>query len=234
MKLKETRIGCFIELPDMISLLNLSFGFLAILMSFNEEITIASIFIIMAAIFDSVDGWIARKLSRNDELNFGKNIDSLSDVVSFGIAPSILLYVISSHFSLEISYLTGIVALFISICGVLRLARFNVISDKIDFEGFIGLPIPIIGVLISVLILSGFFNIYLALILSIIIGFLMVSNLKYIKINNPIILVITLFLIILVLIPYSFNIHEINIPASLLFIMLLIYIFINPLITKYN
>lgn len=85
MKLKETRIGCFIELPDMISLLNLSFGFLAILMSFNEEITIASIFIIMAAIFDSVDGWIARKLSRNDELNFGKNIDSLSDVVSFGI-----------------------------------------------------------------------------------------------------------------------------------------------------
>ncbi|MDR0900855.1 MAG: archaetidylserine synthase, partial [Methanobrevibacter sp.] len=225
MELKETKIGCFLAVPDLISLLNLTFGFLAILMALNEEIAISAMFIIVALIFDSVDGWVARKLSRNDEYGFGKNIDSLADIVSFGIAPGVLLYALGNSYSLEISYLSAIIALFIAISGVLRLTRFNVICDKIEFEGFVGVPIPATGLLIATLFLSGFFNIYLAMILMVIFGFLMISTVKYKKTNNMAILAIAGLLVILTIIPYKIAIFGVNIPATLLFIITLSYAF---------
>ena len=221
MELKETKIGRFMAVPDLISLLNLSFGFLSILMAINGQIIYSSIFIIIALVFDSVDGWIARRLSRIDEHGFGKNIDSLSDIVSFGVAPGILLYCagnsyiensLINHFGTVhplqfiqfpgFDYLVAIVALFIVICGVLRLTRFNVIADKIDFKGFIGLPIPTVGVLLSSFILSGVFDLYLAMALMLIVGFLMISNIKYSKLNNPKLLIVFAILLIFILIPY--------------------------------
>ncbi|WP_225369476.1 CDP-diacylglycerol--serine O-phosphatidyltransferase [Methanobrevibacter arboriphilus] len=166
MELKKTNIGCFMAVPDLISLLNLSFGFLAILMAINNQIVISATFIIIALIFDSLDGWVARKLSRVDNHGFGKNIDSLSDIVSFGVAPGILLYC-SGKIYMEIlglssqihylDYLLAIISLFVVICGVLRLTRFNVIAEKIDFNGFIGIPIPTAGIILASFILTGFF-----------------------------------------------------------------------------
>jgi len=250
MELKETKIGRFMAVPDLISLLNLSFGFLSIIMAINGQITISAIFIIIALIFDSIDGWVARKLSRIDEHGFGKNIDSLSDVVSFGVAPGILLYCVgnviigNSGFSKIVSeqspqftqfiqftqfsgfyYLLVIVALFVVICGVLRLTRFNVITDKLDFEGFIGVPIPTTGILLSSFILTGFFDIILAMILMVLIGFLMISNIKYSKLNNPKLLIVFAILTILILIPYPIMFFNINIPATAVFVLTLIYIF---------
>lgn len=245
MELKETRIGCFIAVSDMISLLNLSFGFLSILMVINGQIAISAIFIIIALIFDSVDGWVARKLSRVDEYGFGKNIDSLSDVVSFGVAPGILLYYtgtsyfgnsIINHFDLGFSYfnqiinfvglnyLLAIISLFIVICGVLRLTRYNVLPDDLDFKGFIGVPIPTTGILLSSFILSGFFNIYIAMILMIIIGFLMISNIKYSKFDNPKYLAVFAIFLILTLIPYPMLMWGINIPATVVFALTVVYI----------
>lgn len=233
MEVKETGIRCFLEVPDLISLLNLSFGFLAILMAINNQFNFSAMFIIIALAFDSVDGWVARKLSRVDKYGFGKNIDSLSDVVSFGVAPGILLYSMGTGFSLEISYLTTAIALFIVICGVLRLTRFNVIADFIDFNGFIGLPIPVTGFLLAIFLLSGFFSIgdinsiIVAIILMVIVGILMISNLKYAKLNNPTLLPIFVILVVLLFIPFPIEFMGINIPAAILFIITMGYIFIG-------
>lgn len=238
MELKETKIGYLMALPDLISLLNLSFGFLAILMAINNQITISAIFIILALIFDSIDGWVARKLSRVDIHGFGKNIDSLADIVSFGVSPGVLLYC-SGKFYLEnigtrqfthipyLEILMAIVGLFVVICGVLRLTRFNFIVDKVDFHGFIGLPIPAAGILLSTFVLSGLFNIYMAMTLMIIVSLLMISNIKYPKLSNPKILLICAISILLIIIPYPIIYMEINIFAVIVFVIVLLYILIG-------
>ena len=92
MKIEDTSITRFIAISDIISLLNMSCGFLSIISSINHDFKLAALFMIFAIMFDSVDGWVARKLDRNDSLGFGKNIDSLSDAVSFGVAPAVFLY----------------------------------------------------------------------------------------------------------------------------------------------
>ncbi len=245
MELKKTNIGFFMAVPDLISLLNLSFGFLAILMAINNQIYISAIFIIIALIFDSLDGWVARKLSRIDHYGFGKNIDSLSDIVSFGVAPGILLYCSGRYIGTMglfgqfhyLDYLLAFIALFVVICGVLRLTRFNVIDDNLDFKGFIGIPIPTAGIIISSFILTGFFNIYFAMILMIVVGILMISNIKYSKLNNSKLLLICAILVILAIIPYKIIYLNINIPATIIFIITLIYIFyglLKGLIIKEN
>jgi archaetidylserine synthase len=248
MDLKETGIECFMAVPDLVSLLNMSFGFLAILMAINNQIALSASFIIVALIFDSVDGWTARKLSRVDEYGFGKNIDSLSDVVSFGVAPGALLYCIGKGIGIgtnvgnnigtnivlpiDLNYFVAIITIisvFMVVCGVLRLTRFNVIADKVDFDGFIGVPIPAIGILLATFVLSGFFNIYLAMILMVVISILMISNIKYKKLNNPIYLAIFAICVLLTLIRYPIVVMSINIPATIVFILALLYVLIGLL-----
>ena len=85
MRLKSVGMGYFLAIPDVISILNLVFGFLAILMVIGNHLTYASLCILVAVVFDSVDGWVSRKLNRDDKFGFGKNIDSLADIVSFGV-----------------------------------------------------------------------------------------------------------------------------------------------------
>ena len=92
MKIEDTNIRQFIAISDIISLLNMSCGFLSVLSSMNRNFELAALLMIFAIMFDSVDGWVARKTNRQDTLGFGKNIDSLSDVVSFGLAPAIFVY----------------------------------------------------------------------------------------------------------------------------------------------
>ena len=223
MKKINTKIRCLIAISDGISLLNMSFGFLSILSSINNDLNTASVLMLIAIIFDSIDGWIARKTNRNDELGFGKNIDSLSDIISFGVAPAILLYNSNSLFYTNSTILT-IVCLLIVICGVLRLARYNVLADKLDSNAFIGLPIPTIASVISTYYLSGLFNLNYALIISVITSILMVSNVKYPKIENKAVISICAILLILLMIPQK---TIFNIPAILLLIITLSYLLIN-------
>ena len=225
MQLENTGILNFIKIPDIISSLNMIFGFIAILMAFNNYFTLSAICIIIAIIFDSIDGWVARKLGRDDSLGFGKNIDSLADIVSFGAAPAALLYSIGMKLSPNMQILTAIISLYMIWCGLLRLTRFNVIGDKIDYQGFIGFPIPGIAFLLATFYLTGFFNIWVAYILMIITATLMISNLKYPKIDNYILIGISLILILLI--PLKLALYGINIPALILFIFVLIYLFLN-------
>ena len=82
----------FISYADLVSLGNASFGFLSIVMVMSGNLILAAKFMLIAVIFDSLDGWVARHTKGVDEFGFGKNIDSLADVISFGVAPGMLLY----------------------------------------------------------------------------------------------------------------------------------------------
>ena len=227
MKIEDTSIRKFIAISDIISLLNMSCGFISILNSINQNFELAALFMIFAIMFDSVDGWVARKINRNDALDFGKNIDSLSDAVSFGVAPAVFLYSTINTTTGIIQPITIIVGLLIVICGVLRLTRYNVIADKIETKDFIGFPIPGIAFILATLYLSGIYNPYLALILSIIISLIMISTIRYPKFDNIPTLAVSCILIVLLILPVKFVLFNINIPALLLLIFCLYYFIIN-------
>ena len=227
MKIENTEIQSFIAISDIISLLNMSSGFLSIVNSINNNFEIAAIFMIFAIMFDSVDGWVARKFNRNDYLGFGKNIDSLSDVVSFGVAPAVFLYTTFKATSNNLQAIVILASLIIVICGVLRLTRYNVIADHINTPGFIGFPIPGIAIILATFYLSGFYNIYFAVILCILISLLMISNVHYPKFDNIPILAISCILILLIVLPIDITLFHINLPALILLLFCLYYLIIN-------
>lgn len=113
---EERRITSFIGIPDIISMLNASSGYLSIILSINGFFDAACILMLTAMIFDSMDGWFARRSGRTGT-GFGKNIDSLSDIVSFGVAPAIFIYSAGASFK----YINISVGLLIVLCGILRL-----------------------------------------------------------------------------------------------------------------
>lgn len=227
MRLRSIGMGYFLGVPDAFSLLNLAFGFLAILMAINNQLSLASVFVLIAIVFDSIDGWVARKTNRADHFGFGKNIDSLADIVSFGVAPGVILYSIGLAMSGWIAYFSAIVALFLVICGILRLTRFNVIAGKINFKGFVGFPIPGMAMILVSYYLSGLFNIYVAMILMLFIGYLMISTIKYPKINNIYGIALSGLMILLLILPINVAISGVNIPALVLFVLSIIYLFIT-------
>ncbi len=124
-------------LPNLLTTMNMFFGFFAIIYSINGNFIYAAYAIVAAAVFDSLDGRVAR--ATNSMSRFGAEYDSLSDLVSFGVAPSIMLYL----WSLEPFGRVGWLACFFYVaCGALRLARFNVQSGSVEKAYFQGLPIP--------------------------------------------------------------------------------------------
>ena len=133
----NTEMKNFIAISDIISLLNMSSGFLAIISSINHNFELAAILMLIAIMFDSTDGWVARKTNRQDDLGFGKNIDSLSDIVSFGVAPAVFIYSCINTTPGIFQAAVILVSLLIVVCGVLRLTRYNVISDKLNTQDFI-------------------------------------------------------------------------------------------------
>ena len=227
MTIENTKMQSFIAVSDVISLLNMSSGFLSIISSINHEFEIAAILMILAIMFDSVDGWVARKTNRQDTLGFGKNIDSLSDIVSFGVAPAIFIYSSINTTSSIFQTIVILVSLMIVVCGVLRLTRYNVIAGKIDTQDFIGFPIPAISFVIATFYLSGLYNLYITLILSIVISALMISNIRYPKFDNIPMIGISVVLIILLILPVNTSIYNINIPAIILLLFCLYYLIIN-------
>ncbi|WP_405269865.1 archaetidylserine synthase [Methanobrevibacter sp.] len=227
MKIESTNMKSFLAISDVISLLNMASGFLAIIFSINQELNIAAILMIVAIMFDSADGWVARKTNRQDELGFGKNIDSLSDIVSFGVAPAIFIYSCINTTPGIFQIIVVLVSLLIVVCGVLRLTRYNVIAGKIDTQDFIGFPIPGISLIMASFYLSGFFNPYVALILATIVSLIMISNIRYPKFDNIPLIAISCILILILILQINISIYSINIPATLLLLFCLYYLIIN-------
>ena len=233
MKSEDTNIKKFIAISDIISLCNMSCGFLSILSSINHNFELSAMLMIFAIMFDSVDGWVARKTNRQDIFGFGKNIDSLSDAISFGVAPAVFVYSTINTTSTILHPIVIIISLLIIICGILRLTRYNVIADKINTNDFIGFPIPGIAFILATFYLSGLYNEYFALILSIMISLIMISTIIYPKFDNIPILAISVVLIILLILPFKLILFNINIPALLLLLFCLYYLLIN-LIKNYT
>jgi CDP-diacylglycerol--serine O-phosphatidyltransferase len=161
-----------IRIPDLFSLLNLVFGFVAILAASRGNTGFSILLVILSAVFDGIDGFLARKMKTSD---LGFSLDSLADLVSFGVAPASIAVVVFGFSGYAL-----IVSLIYLTCGTLRLARFNA-SDRNDelFEGF---PITASGIAIvaSMLLDRPVLTLALMLILSI----LMVSSIPYPKIRD--------------------------------------------------
>ena len=227
MEIEKTNIQSFLAISDFVSLLNMSSGFLSIICSINHNFELSAILMIIAIMFDSIDGWVARKTNRQDDLGFGKNIDSLSDAISFGAAPAVFIYTSINTASIALQSIVILVSLLIAVCGVLRLTRYNVIADHINISGFIGFPIPGISLIIATYYLSGLYNSYIALILSIIVSLLMISNIKYPKFSNIPIIAISCILIVLIILPIPTVLYGINVPALILLLFCLYYLISN-------
>jgi len=172
----------FIFVPSLFTVLNMFSGFLAILNAINEAYIQSAWFIILAAVFDSLDGAMARLTKSATE--FGVELDSLADVISFGVAPSVLVYKFYFHEFGEIGiFLSALLMIF----GAMRLARFNVELTGFDKEFFKGLPIPSSASTIASYIIlfynseTGMTNLekYALIPMVIALSLLMISSIKY-------------------------------------------------------
>lgn len=216
----ETNILKMINVADLFSLANAVCGLLAIIFILQNNITLSAQLLLLAVLFDSVDGMVARYFNQGDGDNiFGQNIDSLADIVSFGVAPAIIIYMISGY-----TYML-IPSVLLVVCGILRLTRYNTISlfDTQPTSTFIGLPIPASSFILAALMLSSY-NTTILFILMTIIAILMITDIEYPKIRETPILILTLLLMLLAFIP-QINKMLFKIPAYLLLILGILYIF---------
>lgn len=170
---KENDIRNFVNIPDYISIGNLLSGVLSIFMALEGYYLIAAGLILLGAIFDLFDGRVARKLNMASE--FGVQLDSLCDVVSFVVAPAVFAYSIVG----QEWYVKLILALYV-VAGVLRLARYNVTGTTDGGKYFEGVPVPVSLVLPFLYFVFEYYHINLSiwLLLYCIHGILMVSVVK--------------------------------------------------------
>ena len=160
-------------IPNLFTVANLSLGILAIILAFNDRPDLGALMVIIAMLTDGLDGKLARALNAQSE--FGKELDSLSDVISFGVAPAFLMYVTAfQHLGTAGWVVTAIFPIF----GALRLARYNVADGTPGY--FIGLPIPAAGGVLSTLALfEADIPPMVMLVLTVALAFMMVSTFKY-------------------------------------------------------
>jgi CDP-diacylglycerol---serine O-phosphatidyltransferase len=181
---KVKRRGIYLW-PNLITTAALLSGFYSIIASMNGEFTQAIYAIFIAALFDGLDGRVARAIGAQSP--FGEQFDSLSDMLAFGVAPAILMYSWSLHDLGRI----GLAACFVyTACAAFRLARFNVQIGVVDKRYFIGVASPLAAVMIISLVWVGrdFPEIFVLsdpmiqainAVIIIAVGLLMISNIKY-------------------------------------------------------
>jgi CDP-diacylglycerol--serine O-phosphatidyltransferase len=167
-------------IPNICTASNLVFGMCSLLATFNHNLVLGSVFILFALIADGLDGRTARFFGVASE--FGKEMDSLCDLGSFGVAPAILAYAFYLH---EFEYVGMAVAVFFAVCGMWRLTRFNV-NASVVHGYFMGLAIPAGGNILAMTTLlftltgvdpHSFGWSYPVLVA--IVGYLMISHLHY-------------------------------------------------------
>lgn len=172
---KNNHIKNFIKIPDVISLGNALSGFLSILFAFQSQFILAALLIVLAAVFDFFDGRVARKYNMSSE--FGVQLDSLCDTVSFLLAPAIFAFMVTNQ-----SILAIVIISFFVLAGIARLARFNVTGTVEDTSRkyFEGLPVPVSLILPFLFFLFQYLGIpnYIWLTFYVIHGILMISIIK--------------------------------------------------------
>lgn len=147
-------------------------GMLSIFFAIESQFTYACVAIFIAALLDCFDGRLARKYEVSNEL--GKELDSLADLITFGVAPTVLSYIL---FFQSFGLLGMLISSLITISGAIRLARFNAYMYK-DTKNFTGIPITLSGLLIAFILLFFQFKIVPYTILIITLSYLMNSKVK--------------------------------------------------------
>ncbi|MFZ5810541.1 MAG: CDP-diacylglycerol--serine O-phosphatidyltransferase [Thermodesulfobacteriota bacterium] len=179
---RPARKGVYI-LPNLLTAASLFCGFMGILWAIEGRFELTSLAILASCLFDGLDGKVARLTGTSSD--FGVQLDSLCDLVAFGVAPAIMIY----QWQLHAFGRLGIMASFLMVaCGALRLARFNVQSSTGSKKFFVGLPIPAAGCVVATLFM---FVPYMpddlaravmpkaCLVLAYVLSFLMVSRVRY-------------------------------------------------------
>ena len=211
-------------LPNTLTLCGMFCGFFAIISAINGDFLYAAWAIILANIFDGLDGWIARLT--NTSTRFGIELDSLSDLVAFGVAPSVMMY----KWTLLPFGRLGWAAAFLFVgCGALRLARFNIQTGVPGSKAFKGMPIPAAASILSSIVIFYYEfrqgipekNVFFPVI-TIVLALLMVSTLRYhglkevdLREKKPF-----WFLIVFVMILFVLLIH----PSTAIFIFAMGYL----------
>lgn len=211
-------------LPNGLTLCGMFFGFYAILSSIKGNYIHAAWAIMIANVFDGLDGWVARLT--HSTTRFGIELDSLSDLVAFGVAPAVMIY----KWSIAPFGRIGIaVAFFFAACGALRLARYNVQMGSAESKAFTGMPIPGAASVLASLVI--FYYEYwdgvpeksmYVLLLTIFLALLMVSTLRFHALKEidfsrrkPFWILVVFVLVIAIIVSH---------PARTLFVLAMIYL----------
>jgi CDP-diacylglycerol---serine O-phosphatidyltransferase len=232
---RNPRRGIYL-LPNMITTAGLFSGFYAIVAAMGMRFEAAAIAIFVAMVADGIDGRVARLTRTQSE--FGVQYDSLSDMVCFGLAPALVMYEWSLHSMTSIGWAKpGWLSAFIYTAGAaLRLARFNAQIATAEKRYFKGLPSPSAAAVMAGLVwvgaelgIDGNQVVYLAFVLTMLMGGLMVSNVRYysfkeIDFKNR----VPFVGLLLVVVAYVFASLD---PPKILFAGFLIYAFSGPVLT---
>ena len=228
-KVKRKR-GIYL-LPNLFTTAALFSGFYAVLAAMNGQFEQAALAIFVALVLDGMDGRVARLT--NTQTAFGAEYDSLSDMVAFGLAPSLVIYV----WSLSTLGKLGWLAAFVYTAGAaLRLARFNTQVGTADKRYFQGLPSPAAAAVIAGSVwvavehdISGSEVSYLACLLTGITGLLMVSNFRYNSFKDVDFKgKVPFFSIVVIMLGFAVVVVQ---PEVVLFLLFLIYAFSGPVLT---
>jgi CDP-diacylglycerol--serine O-phosphatidyltransferase len=178
---RRIRRGAYL-LPSLFTMGNMVFGFYAIIRGLDQDFKTALLLIVLAAALDSVDGRIARMTGTESE--FGKEYDSLADVITFGAAPAMLAYLWGMR---DFNKDAWLICVFFMVCTATRLARFNVQTRVVDSRYFVGLPSPWAALTICALLsfslrYTGDVRVVLQVVMGVallLVGSLMVSTFRY-------------------------------------------------------
>ena len=225
---ESMRKGIYI-LPNLFTTGSLFAGFYGMIAGVNSDFRTAAICILISAVFDGLDGKVARATGTTSK--FGVEYDSLADLVAFGVAPGLIMYFWALR---PFGRLGWLAAFLFVVCGALRLARFNVQVDTVESKRFVGLPIPAAASMVSATVLfyhhMGWPNSYkklAILILIYLLAFLMVSNVKYYSFKDPELIkkqpfgFLVLAVLLLIVIAAE--------PATMMFVLFVCYILSGPI-----
>lgn len=220
-------------IPNMITVLAICAGLTGIRLAFENRYELAVGMVLLAAFLDGIDGRVARLLKATSK--FGVQMDSLADIINFGVAPALVVYV----YTLDQAHSLGwISALIYAIAASLRLARFNVMADR-DIKApwqsayFVGVPAPMGAMLVMLPVYIGFLGVqqtatfgYAAAAYTVLIGFLLISRLPVwsgksgSRIRRDLVLpgLLTVVLYVALLMSYTWQVLAVTVLAYLVFL----------------
>ena len=174
-------------IPNLITAGSLFAGFYVIILSADGNFERAAWFILVSGILDGLDGKVARLTGTTSK--FGVELDSLADLVAFGVAQGVLMYTWALR---DFGKWGWLAAFLFVVCGALRLARFNIQVNTVESKRFVGLPIPAAAGIVATCVLlfyelggSGTVRQVSIMLLLYILAFLMVSNISYYSFKDP-------------------------------------------------